>query len=459
VTTSATRRRRATIVGAVAVVAGLVAAGTITAVAASTLVNSREGRAAGDDLEVLRLPATSTALVGVVDDTGRLTSAVAMVLTPDGVGGSIVSLPATADSSLGLGGDRLPLAETLATQGPDAFRAEAEALTGISFDVAELVDAPRLEDLLAPLGSVDAELPIDVVDGDADEPLATAGPATLDSAGLAELLTAAPDEAPDAALEPAREAIWSAIASAVGAGVGTAAPATTDEAPAVPADLDAFTAQLLGGPVGWRGLRYETPDAERNPRGVDVVVPDRAEVALVFAQIAPARMGAPNPSLSFRIENRLAEDELAPLGVNAADVGRDVINRLLFVQANVISVVNGGGDAPDVTQVLVADESIVDVVTDNYPLVFGELEVVPAEYRIEGVDVIVILGRSYLELIANDAPPATLPSDSEPASSTAPDGTAPDGTGPDGTAPSDVASGGTAAERTESDSTVEDTEP
>ena len=62
-----------------------------------------------------------------------------------------------------------------------------------------------------------------------------------------------------------------------------------------------------------------------------------------------------------------------------------------------MSVVTRSGEVPEITQVFVADRSRIDVVEENYPLVFGEMEVNPATERIAGVDVVVVLGRSYLE--------------------------------------------------------------
>ena len=111
---------------------------------------------------------------------------------------------------------------------------------------------------------------------------------------------------------------------------------------------------------------------------VDVVVPDRAEVLLVFGQVAPARVAAPNPSLTFRIEVPFPDDVLEPLGANRADVAVQAISRLLFVQANVVSVDTASGDVPEITRAYVADESVIGVVEDSYPLVFGEVEVNPA---------------------------------------------------------------------------------
>jgi hypothetical protein len=402
VTTSAARRRRSTWIALATTVGALVVAVALTVLGAATLANSKAGRNATDDsVPVLALPATPTALLGAIDGGGALTSVALLVIDPTGAGGSVVSIAPTADSTLNLGDDRLPLDETLATQGPDAFRLQAEALTSVSFDVAELADAGRLTALLEPLGPLAVELPDELtVERDGRRVVLEAGANELDAATAAAVLTTTVDEGPDHALDPARDAVWDAVAGAVGDGIGDAPDAAA--AQSRPADLDAFVERLYAAPVGWRNLQYEVPPAERNPRGVDVVVPDRAEVLLVVGQIAPSRVAAPNPSLTFRVESSFPADVLDPLGVNNADVATDAISRLLFVQANVVSVDTSEGDPPAVTKAYVADGSVVDVVERSYPLVFGEVEVVPAEYRIAGVDVIVVLGDSYLDKLSEE---------------------------------------------------------
>jgi hypothetical protein len=404
-TTSAARRRRSTLIGLGVTVLVVALAAGITAVGAATLVNSREGRdASADALPELELPFTPTALLAVVDDAGRLTSLAALVLSPGAIGGSIVSIAAIADSSNGLGDDRFPLAETLELQGPEAFRQQVEAMTAISFDVVEIADAARFAELVGPVGDLDVSMPVDVVDDDADgDVLLAEGDHTLTPEESAGVVTAFTASQSDRFLEPARDAIWSAVAAGVGAGVGSAPGVDAGEAAPVPASTDAFVDQLFAGQVGWRGLSYDLPDAAQNPRNVDVLVPDRAEMLLVFGQIAPARVGAPNPSHSFRIESAFTDDDLASLGMTAADLAYDAIKRILFVQGNVVSVVSAEGDPPTVSQALVADPTLIPIVEDLYSQLFGELEVVQADYRIEGIDVVLVLGQSYVEFLEEEA--------------------------------------------------------
>jgi hypothetical protein len=403
VTTSARRRRISTLVALVLGVVAIALGALAASVGASAIANSRAGRDVGSRTSPeVAFPVTPTALFAVVDDAGRLTSAAAMVLAPTGVGGSIVPLPATADSSLDLGDDRFPLAETYAVAGPEAFVAEAENLTAISFDVVEVVDAARLTQIIARLGNLEVDLPTDVIDDDADDFVAEAGRSTLTPSEAADVLTASTAFELDHRLEPARSEVWRAIAARVGAGIGSASAVGPDEVIPTPATPDAFLDRLFAGRVGARSLSFAVPPPERNPRSVDTVVLDRPEVILVFAQIAPARMAAPNESLTFRLEVGFTDEDLEPFGVNNADIARDVINLMLFGQANVTSVSTEPGSVPEISVADVADPLLLDGVEEGWGVLIGELDVRLAPTKIAGIDATIVLGESYLARRAVD---------------------------------------------------------
>lgn len=398
-TASAARRRRSTVLAAVlAAVASMLVVG-ITVVGASSIANSRAGRdATVDRLAEVRLPDTPTGLVVVVDDTGRPITMAVLVVAPGGAGGSVVPVPMSADSTLDLGDDRFPLIETFEVGGVEPFLLEVEVMTALDFDVVEFVTAERLAGLLEPLARIDVELAEPLFDDELGEPVLEAGPHELTPAEAAGALTAADLSRPDHVQDPARAAIWRGIADAAGAGTGAVEPVGPDDRVPAPRDLDELFTRLVSGRVGYRSLTARVPDADRNPRGVDVVVLDRAEILLVVGQIAPARVAAPNESLTFRLEVGFDAEELAELGLNNADVARDVINRLLFVQANVVSVVTEARDAPDVTQASVVDPGFIDRIDEGWTDLLGAIEVEPAQFVIPGVDATIRLGRSYLEL-------------------------------------------------------------
>lgn len=378
------RRRSATRRGVVALVVGLLAAIGLTTIGATTLADSRAGRdIAARTIEQAALPDTATALVGVADSAGRLVGLVAMVLAPEGEGGSIVVIPPSANSTFDA--EVTPLDETWAMQGGQAFLDEVEAMLGITFDIAEVVDEQRLAALLAPVGNVEVIVP------EASAGALGAAPGTLRVLGP-DQIAADLARVGDGDLDTYRETVWQAIGSA-GSGRGS----SVGDPAIAPDNLDTFLSRLFSGAVGVRGLRSGVPAPEMNPRALDTVELDRAELVLVFAQIAPARLAAPNYSFSFRIESLFSEEQLAPYGMNNADIARELVEVLLFVQANVISVATGGEGAPQRTVVAIAEEDLLDTIDEGWADLFGEIEVVPAAVEIARVDATIVLGTDYLQ--------------------------------------------------------------
>ncbi|MET0324087.1 MAG: hypothetical protein ABW219_02605 [Ilumatobacteraceae bacterium] len=405
------RRRRSTFIAAGLAGAGIAAAAALGTLGAVTLYNSTEGAEASSGLPELSFPTTPTALLAAVDGDGALASMAVLVVQPSGTGGSIVTVPTSADASAGTGPDRLPIAETMSLSGVEALGPEAEILLGLSLDDVEVVDAARLTELLAPIGPIDVDLPIDVTDGNGDV-VAEAGEQTLDAAGAAAILTARDPSVPGARQYAAAAAVWAAIAAAADGGAATgppgsaATPATTVPA-ASSGTIEARLAQLAAGPVGHRDLRVEPVAPDANPRGVDVVLLDPAELALVFGQVAPGKVAAPNSALSVRLISAFTDEQLAPSGLTNADVAYEAARQILAVGGNVRSVDTGADDADppgETTEIELADETLV-AGTDGADELFGPIEVSVGESRIVGVDAVIRLGTDYLPLLADGGPP------------------------------------------------------
>lgn len=391
-TASPRRRRRATVIGAVAAGISVLLVAVLSVLGATTLAESEAGRdaGAGRSSTSLLLPSTPAALLGVVDDAGVLTGVAVLVLRPDGSGGSIIVIPPTSSAWIG-DGDVHPLAETWIELGATEFVLEAEALTGISFDLVEVVTAERLTRLLEPLGTIEVIVP----EASAEIIEAAGGSSRfLGPRQVAADLTRRVDQGPDGALDPYRAAVWQAVAAGTPmAGDDGAGDDMTDGAPAT---LDEFLARLLSGPVAvWPITTTEVPVSE-NRRNVDAVKVDPAELVLVFAHIAPARVAAPNVSYTFRIESRFSDAQLEPYGVTNADIAREVVEVLLFVQVNVVSVETTSTGAPDATLALVSDPELLSAFGESWSVVFGEVEVVAADVEIARVDATIVLGEQYL---------------------------------------------------------------
>lgn len=406
------RRTRLTTAAFVVGVVGVGAIGGLGYAGVDTLYDSRAGRivSPADALAPnQRLPHTPTAFVGAVDDTGWLTSAAVLVLDPGGTGGSIVSLSPSGDAATGNVDWLAPLNAVYVVDGPEALLSALESLTGMSFDVAEVVDAARFADVTTPLGELAVELPTELRDASTgarhSQGVVRMSP---DEAGAA--ITARDPAVEDWRFDPARAAVWAALAEAAGAGVGTIEAGGV----ATPGSLDEFLTRLFAGRVAHRAMtfkeitstrvdeqlsdEYRDAFAEFDDTTVSVVANDRAEILMVLGAIAPGRLGAPFEGPTVRVVARFDPEDLEPLGLNNSDVARQAINRLLFAKVNVVSF--GQTDSPpELTLFEVADPGTVAGIEAAFGTVFGESEVRAADSLIEGVDIQITLGRAYLDTV------------------------------------------------------------
>lgn len=422
-TASPVRRTRATWIAFSVTFLALIGAGVLSAAGVRTLSNSRAGREAVNALSALpvqRLPFTPTALVGSVDDTGRLTTVVIMAVEPDGTGGSIVEVAASADAGSGNEDVLAPLNGVLAVEGPESFAASAEVLAGIAFDVVELVDAQRFTQLVTPLGDLPVQMPSALYDASSGEQW-PAGALVLTAAQASRALTAVDPAVADYLFEPGRSAVWRGVAERVGAGIGSAEPVASDADLPRPETLDEFVARLFAGSVQYRqlGIRPVAPErvAEQLPAemgdalGPDtadaVVVHDRAEMLMVMGAVAPGRVGAPLAAPTFRVVSGFSDDEVAAVGLRNSDVLNQAIDRLLFAQVNVVSVAQlPGTEVPEHSTFIVADPQIIDGVRAQYEGIFGtDIEVRAADVLVEGINIQLVLGRDFLTTVQAPATP------------------------------------------------------
>lgn len=434
------RRKRVTVIGLIVGLLGVGAAGGLAYAGLQTMYDSRAGRLVTPDggiAPTARLPYTATALVATVDDEGWLTTVEVLAIEPDGSGGSIISVSPSADVASGNAPVLEPLNASFAADGAEALLSAAEGLTGLTFDVAEIVDQERFAALLAPLGELTVDLPTELRDASSGLHY-DAGIVSLSPQRAAEAAVATDPSIADWYLDPARSAIWAAVADRVGAGIGT--PGGDAGAVVIPRTLDDFLARMFTGRVEHRRLGFVPINAERVAAQLDevyvdafaayddatvaVVAHDRAETLLVLGAVAPARLGAPLEGPTFRVLSHFEPGLLEPLGVNNADVARQAINRLLFAKVNVVSF-GHPEEAPLVTVIEVSDPDSLADVEATYSGLFGGVDVRVATDPIAGVDVQVTLGLSFLDTVQidsgqPDSPPAdTAPDDPAPIDSVA----------------------------------------
>lgn len=470
------RRRKRTVTAVVVAVVMVILASAMVVVGAVTLYNSQEGEAVGIDTRPREtLPATPNALLAVTDDEGALASAVVLTLLPEGQGGSIVVVPVNADATAGFGLQRRPLNEFFDASDPEAFTAAVSDMLSITIEQTLIVDPAGLEALLAPIESVTVVLPDAAIDTDAIAPgasgstptttspdtgpdstdsqsgtggssvttttqpesgavdaeldgvVVSAGPQVLETAAIVEVLTAIDESVPAFEQHPLDVAIWTALASTAPVD-SPPEPVATDDAgrPVPPSSVEQLLTELFQGPVGVRSIAADVPSEATNPTGADVVVLDRSDSTLVFASISPALMSTASIGPKFRIVSEFSDDQLTLAGDlygSNSDVARALIARLLFVQANVVSVDTASAAAPAVTLIQVSDPRLLEDATKTGEALFGPVEVVVATTVLEGVDQVVTLGESYLAReVAAAQDGEVLPEETVPGSTVDADG-------------------------------------
>ena len=424
-TAIAKRRTRRTVIGAVMATLLVAAASAMFVVGVITLSNSREGEAVGVDTRPrVELPATPNAVLAVTDDAGRLASFVVLTLLPAGQGGSIVTVPVNADVTAAFGPERRTLASAFETTDLEGFVPLVEEMLSITVQLAAAVDASGLEALLPDIGSVQLVLPADVIDtAGGGGRIAESGPQTFTLTELTDLLVAIDDDAEVDTSHRTDVAIWEALAQTAPVGV-PAEPVPLDGVgrPVPPADVGELVARLWQGEVTVRDLLLASGDDLENPTGIDVVLIDRRDSTLVFSQVSPGLVSTPNLGSKARIVANFTDEELATtdgLYESTSDLAFELIGRLLFLAANVVSVDTAPSGVPPVTIIEVADERQLQATIDAVGALLGEVDARVADTVIEGVDVEITLGASYLQHELDRATNVTSPPDtSTPGSST-----------------------------------------
>lgn len=401
------RRKRRTMYGAITggLLVGLAAA--LLVVGIITLSNSKEGEAVGvDDRPVVTLPETPNAMLAVVNGDGQLASLVVMTLLPGGQGGSIVTVPVNADSTVAFGAERIPLTDLFDPDDPDSIRGAVEEILTIAIERAAVIGVDELNVMFESIDSLEVNLPEAVVDSQriGSGILAEAGPQTLRRFLVMESLAAVNEEGSAYDHHAIDVELWTELANT--APVSTPPePVEVDEfdRPIPPETVEDLVMRLWEGNVEVRDLALIGLLESENPTDADVVVVDRADAVLVFAQVSPALVSSPNPAMSFRIEAPYTDEQLKENGdlfESSAELVREMTRELLFFQANVISIDTAAAPdgAPAITRIEVVDERFVEDMELAGPIFFGESVVVVSETVLDGVDAVVILGTGYLDL-------------------------------------------------------------
>lgn len=396
-TALASRRRRHTLLALAAGIVTAVAAPTLVYVGANAISNSKAGKNALENmLPEQAFPQTPTGMLATVNSTNELTSVTVFVLAPDADvsatgydqrGGSIVSVPISADTESGV--ELLSLHDAYARGGESELRLGLESAINLGIDFSAVMQRDEIAGLLGPLPSVTVDLPRDVLGPD-DVVLYPSGTTELSMAQVAQIITTKSPTQQERLRRPNVDALWAAIASGTGDGL----PGLTLSA-ASPTTFAELVTRLMAGDVAARGLVARAVDGERNPDGLDIEQLDRPDTVLVFASIAPAQMSRPGNGLSFRVE--------APPGYDAQV--RKTIAILLSSGDNIVSVdLSATPKAETIVLIYDRDLAAAEPTTNE---VFGTVTVLTPDVRLAGVDETILLGTDYLGKVDLSAPDAT----------------------------------------------------
>lgn len=135
-------------------------------------------------------------------------------------------------------------------------------------------------------------------------------------------------------------------------------------------------------------------DFDSNPEGLDVYEYDAGEAVMVMASMAPSAMVAVFPTLNVHVDSPYADIE----------VSRQASLRLLYMATNVMLMRQVTDPPPPVTIVRYSDE-MDKTIAESLSLMLGELVFERATEGVEGIDIQIILGDSFVEFMKTGAKP------------------------------------------------------
>ena len=345
------------------------------------------------------LPTIPTAILAVTDEQNFLTSLNIIALTPEGAGGTVMILP------VGLMVPGQPvcqpkrIADVYGSDGVDALRSAVESVTNSQIDLISVNGVDVTAELIARVGTTTPTYAADVTDTETDETrvVATAGINEFSPIQAAQVLAARDVAQVESTRIPNVKATWDAIAASIGAGIIGAIPAAVvpDVGAQTPVDMPTFMSALFAGPIKlWQFASERVNDAERNPQDIDVYGFNAGELVMVMASVAPSAMVAVFPTLSVQIDSPYAD----------IAVTQDATFRMLYMGTNVILVRQVTSTPLPVTVIKYSDE-MDRAIAEPLTTMFGEIVFEKATERVEGIDVQVILGDSFVNFLATGAKP------------------------------------------------------
>ena len=357
-----------------------------------------------DSRGTVDVPSSVVEMLAVINSRNEVASLALLAITPEGKGGTIVSIPVGSMADVAKTEQPRRIADSYTTGGLQALKTDVENLMNITVDFADDVTATEFAAVLTDVGTQPVVLQQPVTDSGADGvPVVVleAGSSTATPDLLATGLAASQTGTPESARLPQVKALWNSIARA-----GVAMPAADVAAstssispldPSVFTTTPAFVKALLMGEIDvWQFSSTLFTDDVRNPNKVDLYGLDGGEVLMVMASVVPSALTVTTANVAVMIDIPFA----------SASVAKEVVTRLAYLGANVVLVRQSPDLATERTTVYYND-SIARTEAEAYPTLLGPLEFMESKDVISGVNLRIVLGNDFVAFLGQGSGTST----------------------------------------------------
>ena len=357
-----------------------------------------------DSRGTVDVPSSVVEMLAVINTRNEVASLALLAITPEGKGGTIVSIPVGSMADVAKTEQPRRIADSYTTGGLQALKTDVENLMNITVDFADDVTATEFAAVLTDVGTQPVVLQQPVTDTGADGvPVVVleAGSSTATPDLLATGLAASQTGTPESARLPQVKALWNSIARA-----GVAMPAADVAAstssispldPSVFTSTPAFVKALLMGEIDvWQFSSTLFTDDVRNPNKVDLYGLDGGEVLMVMASVVPSALTVTTANVAVMIDIPFA----------SASVAKEVVTRLAYLGANVVLVRQSPDLATERTTVYYND-SIARTEAEAYPTLLGPLEFMESKDVISGVNLRIVLGNDFVAFLGQGSGTST----------------------------------------------------
>ena len=349
-----------------------------------------------DSRGTVDIPSSVVEMLAVINSRNEVASLALIAVTPEGKGGTIVSIPVGSMADVAKTQQPHRIADSYITGGLQALKTDVENLMNITVDFSDDVTATEFAAVLSSVGTQPVVLQQPVTDTGIDGTATVvleAGSSTATPDLLAAGLASSQTGTPESARLPQVKALWNSIARA---GVATPTAEVDGSTSSIsPIDVSAFQSTaafmkaLLTGEIDvWQFSSTLFTDAVRNPNNADLYGLDTGEILMVMASVVPSALTVTSANVAVMVDIPFA----------SAVVAKEVVTRLAFLGANVVLIRQSPDLATERTTVFYND-SIARTEAEAYPTLLGPLEFTESKDVISGVNLRIVLGNDFVAFL------------------------------------------------------------